>query len=192
MTLPASLIINSPFERPTHHWRRAGDSRLELLEGRRPAGYEVFDTRNNTVRTVALAQVNRIRERVDAWRAADYPGHAENDYDGFALCPGRGYTPQLSRHDDRRRAPRGTAGRSGHHPRGHPPRSARRRQDPAGPVTPGVTLEQIGGMLRRNDGRLDMPTFSGSRRNSWGRGPLSPRGVAKRGVPGTQQRPSPR
>jgi len=69
-----SLIIASPFERPTHHWRRAGDTRLELQEGRRPAGYEVFDTRNNTVRGVALDLVNRIRERVDAWRAADYPG----------------------------------------------------------------------------------------------------------------------
>jgi type III restriction enzyme len=69
-----SLIINSPFEPPTHHWRRAGDSRLELAEGRRPAGYEVFDTRNNTVRGVELALVNRIRERVDAWRAAAYPG----------------------------------------------------------------------------------------------------------------------
>ena len=74
MKHPTALIINSPFERPTHHWHRAGDSRLETLEGRRPAGYEVFDTRNNTVRTVALEQVNRIRERVDAWRAADYPG----------------------------------------------------------------------------------------------------------------------
>lgn len=69
-----SLIINSPFEAPTHHWRRVGDSRLELAEGRRPAGYEVFDTRNNTVRGVELALVNRIRERVDAWRAAAYPG----------------------------------------------------------------------------------------------------------------------
>lgn len=69
-----SLIISSPFERPTHHWKRASDSRLELVEGRRPAGYEIFDTRNNTVRGVELELVNRIRERVDEWRAADYPG----------------------------------------------------------------------------------------------------------------------
>ena len=74
MSHSRSLIINSPFERPTHHWRRAGDSRLELIAGRRPAGYEIFDTRNNTVRPVDLALVNRIRERLDAWRAADYPG----------------------------------------------------------------------------------------------------------------------
>ncbi|HLS99199.1 MAG TPA: DEAD/DEAH box helicase family protein [Porticoccaceae bacterium] len=69
-----SLIINSPFERPTHHWLRKSDSKLDLRPGRRPAGYEIFDTRNNTVRGVELELVNRIRERVDAWRAADYPG----------------------------------------------------------------------------------------------------------------------
>ena len=69
-----SLIISSPFERPTHHWRRASDSRLELVEGRRPAGYEIFDTRHNTVRGVELELVNRIRERVDQWRDAGYPG----------------------------------------------------------------------------------------------------------------------
>ena len=69
-----SLIISSPFEQPTHHWRRASDSRLDLVEGRRPAGYEIFDTRNNTVRGVELELVNRIRKRVDDWRQADYPG----------------------------------------------------------------------------------------------------------------------
>lgn len=74
MSSPKSLIINSPFERPTHHWLRQSDNRLELREGRRPAGYEIFDTRNNTVRSVELDLVNSIRERVDAWRAADYPG----------------------------------------------------------------------------------------------------------------------
>jgi len=74
VTQPKSLIINSPFERPTHHWRRISDNRLELVEGRRPAGYEIFDTRNNTVRSVELELVNRIRERVDAWRDANYPG----------------------------------------------------------------------------------------------------------------------
>ena len=74
MSETKSLIINSPFERPTHHWLRQSDNRLELREGRRPAGYEIFDTRNNTVRSVELDLVNRIRERVDGWRAADYPG----------------------------------------------------------------------------------------------------------------------
>src|SRR5574337_363837 len=74
MSHPKCLIINSPFERPTHYWLRKSDSRLELMEGRRPAGYEIFDTRNNTVRGVELELVNRIRERVDAWRGASYPG----------------------------------------------------------------------------------------------------------------------
>ena len=74
MSTPRSLIISSPFEAPTHHWRRKSDSKLELVDGRRPAGYEIFDTRNNTIRSVELDLVNRIRERVDAWRAAGYPG----------------------------------------------------------------------------------------------------------------------
>lgn len=69
-----SLIISSPFEAPTHHWRRKGESSLELIEGRRPAGYEIIDTRNNTTRTVELELVNRIRQRVDAWRDAGYTG----------------------------------------------------------------------------------------------------------------------
>ena len=71
---PHSLIINSPFEPPTHHWLRSDERKLDLLAGRRPAGYEIFDTRNNTVRGVELELVNRIRQRVDEWRAADFPG----------------------------------------------------------------------------------------------------------------------
>jgi type III restriction enzyme len=73
MTSPKSLILNSPYERPALHWR---DDRGTLVveTGRRAAGYEVFDTRNNTRRTAPLDLVNRIRERVDAWREAGYPG----------------------------------------------------------------------------------------------------------------------
>jgi type III restriction enzyme len=73
MTAPKSLIINSPFEAPRFHWQ---DERgqLKLVKGRRAAGYEIFDTRNNTRRTEPLELVNRIRERVDAWRVASYPG----------------------------------------------------------------------------------------------------------------------
>lgn len=73
MTAPQSLIINSPFDRPSRHWADKG-GRLVLTDGRRPAGYEVFDTRNNTRRTEPLEQVMRIRERVDVWRDAGYPG----------------------------------------------------------------------------------------------------------------------
>lgn len=74
MVAPKSLIINSPFERPTHFWDKKGEKELDLVEGRRPAGYEIFDTRSNTVRRVELELVNRIRHRVDEWREDDYPG----------------------------------------------------------------------------------------------------------------------
>lgn len=74
MTTPKSLIINSPYARPARHWLQARDNTLSLVEGRRPAGYEIFDIRNNTRRTETLGLVNVIRERVDTWRAADYPG----------------------------------------------------------------------------------------------------------------------
>lgn len=73
MTAPKSLIINSPYDAPLFYWREDRGN-LTLEHGRRPAGYEIFDTRNNTRRTEPLGLVNRIRERVDAWRAADYPG----------------------------------------------------------------------------------------------------------------------
>lgn len=73
MTAVQSLIINSPYECPTLHWQ---DDRgtLKLAQGRRSAGYEIFDTRTNTRRFEALEMVNRIRDRVDAWRAAECPG----------------------------------------------------------------------------------------------------------------------
>ncbi len=73
MAGPKSLILNSPYERPAFYWR---DDRGTLLleHGRRPAGYEIFDTRHNTRRTAPLEFVNRIRERVDAWREAQWPG----------------------------------------------------------------------------------------------------------------------
>ena len=74
MSRPASLIINSPYERPTRHWEQARDGSLTPVEGRRPASYEIFDIRNDTRRIEALPLVNAIRERVDAWREAGYPG----------------------------------------------------------------------------------------------------------------------
>ncbi|MCD6706818.1 MAG: DEAD/DEAH box helicase family protein [Thiobacillus sp.] len=73
MTSTRSLILNSPYEAPRFFWREDRGN-LTLEHGRRAAGYEIFDTRNNTRRTEPLELVNRIRERVDAWRAADYPG----------------------------------------------------------------------------------------------------------------------
>ena len=73
MTAPKSLIINRADRPPDQHWQEI-NGQLQIVEGRRPAAYEIFDTRNNTRRTEELELVNRIRERVDAWRAADYPG----------------------------------------------------------------------------------------------------------------------
>ncbi len=79
MTAPKSLIINSPYVCPQQHWRKAVQNssttpKLEQVAGRRPASYEIFDTRNNTSREVELPLVNQIRTRVDAWRTASYPG----------------------------------------------------------------------------------------------------------------------
>jgi type III restriction enzyme len=73
MSAPKSLIVNSPYEPPFLHWRDERGA-LVLERGRRPAGYEIFDTRHNTRRTEPLHLVNRIRERVDAWRSAQWPG----------------------------------------------------------------------------------------------------------------------
>ncbi|RJP40422.1 MAG: type III restriction endonuclease subunit R [Desulfobacteraceae bacterium] len=72
---PSSLIINSPYVRPTRYWEEDPKTdAFHLRDGRRPAGYEIFDPRTNTRRTITLELVNRIRERVDQWRAAGYPG----------------------------------------------------------------------------------------------------------------------
>lgn len=70
-----SLIISSPFEAPIYHWERnPNTNQLNLKEGRRPASYEIFDTRTNTIRSTELAEVNKIRQRVNEWRSNDYPG----------------------------------------------------------------------------------------------------------------------
>jgi len=72
---PKSLIINTPYQPPRKYWDM--DTRtntFRVVEGRRPATYDIFDTRNNTHRAAPLDLVNRIRERVDSWREAGYPG----------------------------------------------------------------------------------------------------------------------
>ena len=73
------LIVNSPYEEPARHWRYDRTTHLfDLQEGRRPAGYVVasgdaaaFDD-PGVFREIPL--VNRIRERVKAWRANGHPG----------------------------------------------------------------------------------------------------------------------
>lgn len=74
-TTPHSLIINSPYNQPAQHWEQDPHGRvLQVIDGRRNAGYEIVDTRTNTRRVEELELVNRIRPRVDDWRAAAYPG----------------------------------------------------------------------------------------------------------------------
>lgn len=74
MNGPRSLIINTPYDPPAKHWQPGAGGALSIVESRRPASYEVFNTRENTRRTEPLERVNLIRTRVDAWRAADCPG----------------------------------------------------------------------------------------------------------------------
>jgi type III restriction enzyme len=72
MTAPNFLIVNPPFELP--RWRRERQGSLEWADDRRLAGYEIFDTRNNTRRIEPLGLAERIRGRVNEWRSAGYPG----------------------------------------------------------------------------------------------------------------------
>ncbi len=72
---PSSLIINSPYEKPARYWDQDENGKLlTVTQGRRPAAYELYDTRTNTRRVEKLELVNAIRERVDAWRDAGWPG----------------------------------------------------------------------------------------------------------------------
>ena len=104
MTAPQSLIINSAFAEPARHWAENPDRTLRLVPGRRPAGYEIIDTRENTRRTVSLPRVDDIRRRVQAWRSAGWPGATEitrellrhwHDEDGSSRRPYRLYFCQL-------------------------------------------------------------------------------------------------
>ena len=72
--MAGSLIINSPYTCPDRHWQQGDGGKLVLINERRPAGYEIYDIRNNTRRTNTLDLVNEIRGRVDTWRADGYPG----------------------------------------------------------------------------------------------------------------------
>jgi len=71
---PSSLIINTPFAEPQQHWVENPDRTLRIVEGRRPAGYEIIDTRENTRRLEAIPLVDDIRTRVEQWRDAGWPG----------------------------------------------------------------------------------------------------------------------
>ena len=54
MAKPKSLIINSPYVCPRSIGFRGAGGQLEIKPERRPAGYEIFDIRNNTRRTEPL------------------------------------------------------------------------------------------------------------------------------------------
>lgn len=74
MSAPTSLIINSPFVEPHQHWAENTDRTLRQEAKRRPAGYEIIDTRENTRRQVSIPLVDDIRQRVSQWRADGWPG----------------------------------------------------------------------------------------------------------------------
>ena len=72
---PSSLIINSPYLKPDRYWDQDDNGKLlNIRQGRRPAAYELYDTRTNTRRVEKLERVNAIRERLDQWRGAGWPG----------------------------------------------------------------------------------------------------------------------
>jgi type III restriction enzyme len=73
------LIINSPYEEPSSHWRYNRQTRTFSREaGRRSAGYVVATPGSKSFDDpglfVELPLVNQIRPRVRAWREAGYPG----------------------------------------------------------------------------------------------------------------------
>jgi type III restriction enzyme len=73
------LIINSPYQEPSRHWRYDRETRLfDLAEGRRPAGYVVASESSKAFDDpgifIEIPLVNQIRPRVKAWREAGYPG----------------------------------------------------------------------------------------------------------------------
>lgn len=73
------LVINSPYEEPSRHWRYDRDRfEFTLEERRRASGYMVktgaATTDEDPGDFVELPLVNRIRKRVGDWRAAGWPG----------------------------------------------------------------------------------------------------------------------
>ncbi len=76
---PTSLIVNSPYEKPTQHWSYNRDHReFSLVESRRPAGYLIASQGSQAFDDpgifIEIPLVNQIRPRVKAWREAGYPG----------------------------------------------------------------------------------------------------------------------
>jgi len=82
-------IINTPFDEPKQHWQIEEGKEPELRAGRRLAMYFYRDPRakpdrherNNAGIAIELKLVNRIRERVAAWRGQGYPGVTRTTYE---------------------------------------------------------------------------------------------------------------
>ena len=78
----AEPILNSPFAEPQAYWHIAEGEEPQRIPGRRLAMYHYYDPKarrengnsNGLGITIELKLVNRIRERVKAWRAEGYPG----------------------------------------------------------------------------------------------------------------------
>jgi type III restriction enzyme len=73
------LIINSPYEEPSRHWRYKRETRTFALEdGRRSAGYVRASDQSKAFDDpgifIELPLVNQIRKRITPWRKDRYPG----------------------------------------------------------------------------------------------------------------------
>lgn len=73
------LIINSPYNEPTHYWSYDRETRsFSLAEGRRPAGYVIASETSKAFDDPGvfneIGLVNYIRPRIKKWRDAIYPG----------------------------------------------------------------------------------------------------------------------
>ena len=73
------LIITSPFEKPSSHWHYDRENRqFEERNGRRPAGYVVASSDSKQYDDpgtfVEIELINKIRNRVEEWIDAGYPG----------------------------------------------------------------------------------------------------------------------
>lgn len=76
-------ILNSPYDEPRRHWLIREGEEPRKIAGRRPAIYYYRDPKIRPGRedeadgvgiAIELKLVNRIRERVGAWRSEGYPG----------------------------------------------------------------------------------------------------------------------
>ncbi len=79
MSCIKNLIICGPYKAPSKHWRyNRSKRRFELVPGRRPAGFLIASPDSKAFDDPGefreLELVNRIRDRVDAWRESGYPG----------------------------------------------------------------------------------------------------------------------